>query len=419
MGKVYLAKQSDLHRQVVIKVMHEHVANDPKFRERFQRETLLMANFQHPYAVTLHDAVLNSPDGPIIVMEYVRGETLDQILARNKRLSAARVGRILGQLCEVLQAAHNQGIVHRDLKPSNLMVLDSDSPYEKIKVMDFGLAKLVDRRPMQGSESSNEFAIGTPAYMCPEQIQGDEMDHRGDLYSVGVMMYELLTGHLPFIKTSTMEMFLAHTLDPPPRMVGDDVWVPPAVESVVLMCLSKKPGDRPASARELAQLYEEALAGDVRAMSEAPPEAALDTGDLPPPLPISADPSEVVYQLNAWMPESVAAYKLRGFIQDVGGEVIENQPGLVRVRLGGKGSQYQMPRGGLSWLGIGGKHSIEMELRLDRSNAAASNLRVTVLLRYLGKSIDPEWRVRCNQIYCDLRGYLLGQDGGHASLAQP
>ncbi len=419
MGKVYLAKQTDLHRQVVIKVMHEHVASDPKFRERFQRETLLMANFQHPYAVTLYDAVLNSPDGPVIVMEYVRGETLDQILARNKRLSPARVGRILSQLCEVLQAAHNQGIIHRDLKPSNLMVLDADTPYEKIKVMDFGLAKLLERRS-QNQDSSNEFAIGTPAYMCPEQIQGEDMDHRGDLYSVGVMIYELLTGHLPFVKTSTMEMFLAHTLDAPPRMVADEVWVPPAVEGVVLMCLAKKAKDRPASARELAQYYEEALAGDVQAMADAPPEGIIDTGDVPAPLPVSSDPSEVVYQLNAWMPESVAAYKLKGFIQDVGGDVVDNQPGLVRVRLGGRGSLYQLSRRGLSWLGLGGKHSIEMELRLDRGNASASsNLRVTVLLRYLGKSIDPEWKVRCNQIYCDLRGYLLGQDGGHASLAQP
>src|SRR5713226_2519405 len=148
MGRVYLARQLDLGRQVVIKVMHDHIAADPQFRERFQRETLLMARFQHPYAVTLYDASLNDPEGPCIVMEYIRGITLDTLLMRNTRLNPARVGRLLGQLCEALQAAHAQGIVHRDLKPTNLMVVDSDSPYEKIKVMDFGLAKLIDINPM-------------------------------------------------------------------------------------------------------------------------------------------------------------------------------------------------------------------------------------------------------------------------------
>src|SRR3954453_8521569 len=117
MGKVYLARQLDLGRQVVVKVMHDHVAKDPKFCERFQRETLMMARFQHPYAVTLYDASLNDPEGPCIIMEYVRGVTLDTLIHRNGRLAAARVGRLLGQICEDLQAARVEGIIHRDLKP--------------------------------------------------------------------------------------------------------------------------------------------------------------------------------------------------------------------------------------------------------------------------------------------------------------
>src|SRR5947209_10389418 len=140
MGRVYLARQLDLGRQVVVKIMHDHIAADPKFRERFQRETLLTARFQHPYAVTVYDASLDDPQGPCIVMEYIRGVTLDRLLQDNTRLGPARVGRLLGQLCEVLQAAHTQGIIHRDLKPANLMIIDPDTPYEKITVMDFGLA---------------------------------------------------------------------------------------------------------------------------------------------------------------------------------------------------------------------------------------------------------------------------------------
>ena len=137
MGKVYLARQLDLGRQVVIKVMHDNVAAEPKFRDRFQRETLLMARFAHPYAVTLYDASLT--DGPCIVMEYIRGVNLETLLQKNTRLTAARVGRLVSQLCEVLQAAHDQQLIHRALKPAKLMVVDHDSPREKIMVMDFGL----------------------------------------------------------------------------------------------------------------------------------------------------------------------------------------------------------------------------------------------------------------------------------------
>src|SRR5215471_17383528 len=144
MGRVYLARQLDLGRQVVVKVMHEHIAADPRFRDRFARETLLMARFQHPYAVTLYDASLSDPLGPCIVMEYVKGVNLESMLAKNGKMSAPRVGRIIGELCEVLQAAHDEGIIHRDLKPANLMVLEAETPHERIKVMDFGLAKLVE-----------------------------------------------------------------------------------------------------------------------------------------------------------------------------------------------------------------------------------------------------------------------------------
>src|SRR5256714_5612108 len=172
MGRVSLCKQTDLGRQVVVKVMHDHIAADAKFRERFQRETLLMARFQHPYAVTLYDAKLNDPQGPCIVMEYIRGITLDTLLHRNGRLTPARVGRLLGQLCEALQAAHNLGIIHRDLKPANLMIVDADTPREKVKVMDFGLAKEIDAAALKKVTDTNvDFAIGTPAYICPEQVR--------------------------------------------------------------------------------------------------------------------------------------------------------------------------------------------------------------------------------------------------------
>src|SRR5262249_37595679 len=211
MGRVYLAGQLDLGRLVVVKVMHDHIAADSKFRERFERETLLMARFQHPYAVTLYDASLNDPCGPCIIMEYVRGVPLDTLVIRNGRLTPTRIGRLLGQLCEVLQVAHAMGMIHRDLKPANLMVVDPDTPYEKVKVMDFGLPTLLGRKSGKTlTDSENEFAVGTPGYICPEQVLGHEPDHRGDLYSVGIILFELLTGKLPFAAKSSMDVLIAH-----------------------------------------------------------------------------------------------------------------------------------------------------------------------------------------------------------------
>jgi serine/threonine-protein kinase len=413
MGKVYLARQLDLPRQVVIKVMHEDIAADPKFRERFQQEMLLMARFTHPYAVTLYDATDRTAFGPCIIMEYVRGETLDSLLQRNHYLNPARAGRILNQLCEVLQAAHNQGIVHRDLKPSNLMLIDADTPYEKIKVLDFGLAKLFDRPTLKNVVNTDrDTCIGTPGYMCPEQVKNEAVDFRGDIYSLGVMLYEMLTGVLPFRGMPTMDVMLAHATEEPPPLTQDDRWIPPAIESVVFACLAKQPEDRPRGAMEVFKMYERALlapeADEPAAEAEVEEEATVaDSGTV---MPISGNTNDLVFHMQAWLPEAIATYKMRGFITDAGGDVVENAPGRLMVRLGAPGSPYGPPRGRLSWLGIGGSgKTIEMELCLaPASNGKGSNLNVTVLLRHLGRASDRTWKHRCELIVRDLRGYLIG-----------
>jgi eukaryotic-like serine/threonine-protein kinase len=430
MGRVYLARQMDLGRQVVVKVMHDHIAADPKFRERFQRETLLMARFQHPYVVTLYDASLNDPQGPCIIMEYIRGITLDTLLHRNNRLGAPRANRLLGQLCEALQAAHTEGIIHRDLKPANLMVVDPDTPYEKIKVMDFGLAKLVDAAAMHKSlDTGADFAVGTPGYISPEQVRGDEMDHRCDLYSVGIILYELLTGRLPFNGGETMDVLLAHATEPPPPFasVGASGWASAAVEEVVHQCLAKNPADRPASARELAERFEAALAHEPLSGSvdnaapqpcngESPPAQ-----ETPPPAQTNViadyDPTVIVHRLQAWMPEKIAVYKLRGFVHEAEGEIVENAPGLIRMRLGGKGSPYQARNHGgpLSWLGLGRKSGlIDVELRLERCSnpGQQSLLLITVSMSspdWPTAPGDPVWRDRCTQVFCDLRAHLMAE----------
>jgi serine/threonine-protein kinase len=438
MGRVYLARQLDLSRDVVVKVMHEHIATDAKFRDRFRRETELMARFEHPMAVRLYDASLSDPLGPCIVMEYVKGVNLEGMLARNGRMSAPRVGRIIGELCEVLQAAHDEGIIHRDLKPANLMIVEADTPRERVKVMDFGLAKLIETEaPLRKVTDTNvDFAVGTPGYICPEQVRGEEMDHRGDLYSVGIMMFELLTGRLPFVGPTSMDILLAHATEPPPTFaeLGLVGWVPRDVEELVFDCLAKDPEDRPQSAKELAERFDTALDRAQAQVDSAPVRASLLT-DTPGPAdtgsfggeraanavavasaPTAVHPAPVreqaalPFHMEAWMPESIAIMKLRGFVHDVGGEVIESVPGLIRVRLGSRKTPVSGP---LSWLGLRRASStVDVELHLHHNDPAQPNkLTVHVLFRpsHLGLLADRNWRQRCTQIFVEVRSYLMGR----------
>lgn len=443
MGRVYLAEQVDLARQVVVKVMHDHIASDPKFRDRFQRETLLMARFQHPFAVTLYDASLNDPAGPCIVMEYVKGRNLETILGREKRFTASRVLRFIAPLCDVLHAAHEEGIIHRDLKPANLMIVDPETPRERVKVMDFGLAKLIESGLSNKVTDTNiDFAVGTPGYIAPEQVRGEVMDHRGDLYSVGVMMYELLSGKLPFQGTNSMDVLLAHATETPPTFaeLGLSGWVPPAVEELVFDLLAKDPVDRPQSARELETRFRSALESESRHGSSdsgdgkyikleksdsahaelvqlqpagssqethrslAGSNASLQTREHPSQREAGALP----FNMEAWMPEVIAIRKLRGFVHDCGGEVLESVPGLIRVRLG-----KSQGAGSISWLRFGNRAAgpIDVELHMHSNDPRQENrLTIHVLFRasHAGLLADEMWRTRCERIFVELRAYLMG-----------
>jgi serine/threonine-protein kinase len=422
MGKVYLARRRGDGSKVVVKVMHTDRANQPKFRELFEREMGFMTRFQHPNVVALYDASCEGSQGPCIVMEYVPGSDLEQLLQKHRRFPAVRVGRLLGQLCSALQAAHSVGIIHRDLKPANLMVLDADTDREQLKVMDFGLAKLSAAphlRLEQLRGDDRDVATGTPEYMASEQARGDEVDHRADLYSVGVILYELLTGRLPFDRPSVADLLSAHIEDPPPpfKAVGAAGAVPPGVESVVLWCLSKYPNERPQSAWELAERFEHALGQKV-------------LQEIAPPVPVRAesaaavslkptDASATTYELEAWMPERIAVIKVRGFVHDAGGEVVESVPGLIRVSLGGSGCKYQAgpapapaKRGWFRSAPPPPASRIDMELHMQKRDAdSQSLLHIRLVLRpAAGSSIrksSPDWKDCCDRIFNDLRAYLI------------
>ncbi len=197
MSRIFLAHQTSPEREVVVKVLKEPLLAQSTVREHFRREIHITSRFQHPHAVAFIDADPKAPDGPVLVLEYLRGVDLNVLLHREKRFTPERTGRLLTQLCSVLQAAHDAGVVHRDIKPGNLMVIHPGTPVEQLKLMDFGLAKmssLLYISPDDIFDYTLPPAAGTPEYIAPEQVRGNEMDGRGDLYSVGVVLYEMLTG---------------------------------------------------------------------------------------------------------------------------------------------------------------------------------------------------------------------------------
>ncbi len=329
MGCVYLARHRPTGKQVVVKLIHDHLAADPGARQSFAREVQVLRRFRHPYAVALIDAAIEDTERPCVVMEYINGISLGQLLDQQRRLRPWHVGRLLAQLASVLQAAHDRAILHRDLTPANLMVTDPGGARESLKVMDFGLAHAggfyISLEQLQGAPGG--LGGGTPDYVCPEQLRGEEVDHRGDLYSVGVTLYELLSGHRPFEAAQEVEDILdAHLQKEPPRFADFGVMtVPPKIEAVVRRCLTKQPRDRIASARALAEAYQEALGQQILT-----PETFAPTGDEDRP---PYDPAALLDRFEAWMPEQVAIVKLRGFVDGVGGTVVESLPGLIKVHL--------------------------------------------------------------------------------------
>jgi serine/threonine-protein kinase len=417
MGQVFLATDMENGRQVAVKVLHKAVAKQSLFRELFEREMEVMSKFQHPNVVAVYEASATDPTGLCMVMEYVPGTDLEVVLRETGRLTVERTGRILGQLCSALQAAHDEGIIHRDLKPANIMIMNPGTDHERVKIMDFGLAKLSDSvyislDKLKGDVS--ELATGTAEYMAPEQVRGDALDHRGDLYSLGVMLFEMLTGKLPFDPPGIHEVLMAHAEEPVPSFESKDITdVPKGVEKLVHWCLAKFPVERPQGAWELGKAFE--AASGLKILDESQrltPSGILRTaGGTGGQVPDNA----YVQEMEAFMPERIAVVKLRGFVQDVGGEMVESVPGLIRVRFGKSGCRYQVPvpRGGpLGWIAGPKRTLIDVELRMRKTEASGSGLlRIILLIRPEEGGAPPKtptWDLCCKLIFKDLRAYLMG-----------
>lgn len=258
-GVVYKAKQLRVNRHVAIKTIRMQVDNEV-IRERFQREINSLCALNHPNIVTVYDCIFGWDGQPYVVMDYLKGLALDQLLKRDGPMDLNKFARISLQIVSALEHAHKKDIVHRDLKPGNIVLIDDDT--DIVKVVDFGLAKLTHDRSLTKTGE----LWGSPPYMSPEQAQGEPSDNRSDIYSLGAVMYEMLSGKDPFYEVATVyELIQAHVLTPPPRFTeaNRNVNVPLPVEDTIMRCLEKRPEDRFQTVGELQSALIDALSGQL------------------------------------------------------------------------------------------------------------------------------------------------------------
>lgn len=272
-GVVYLARReagSDgpIGDAVALKVIHRHVSGNPQIARRFHREAKILRQLEGEHIVRLYDFF--EDDGLLMIaLEHVTGTTLEAMIANQRPLDLDAAIEITLQVCAALGVAHANGVVHRDLKPANVLIERREdggaSPSGargtasarglRVKVVDFGLGKVLHADQMTTGLTEHGMIFGTPEYMAPEMARGDEVDARSDLYAAGVMLFEMAVGEVPFQARSAMETMTAHltAAAPSPRKARPSAGISPALEAVILRALAKDPADRFASARELAE----------------------------------------------------------------------------------------------------------------------------------------------------------------------
>ena len=263
MARVYRGKQENLDRFVAIKVLPPYYAADPAFVERFKLEARAMAKLSHPNIVTVHDA--GEENGRLfIIMEYVGGGTLKQKMANSMQMR--EVIQIISEVASALTYAHSMGIVHRDVKPVNVL-MDASG---RAVLSDFGIAKVLQTSAALTRDGAG---VGTPEYMSPEQCRGGPVDARTDIYALGVMLYEMLTGHTPFEADNYTALAHAHIYEAPPPPSRLNPRVSPAVQSVVMKALEKDPANRFHKATEMASALDAAAAAQAPVVPMARPVA--------------------------------------------------------------------------------------------------------------------------------------------------
>jgi serine/threonine protein kinase len=314
MGAVYKARFAALEKNVAIKVMHSSIAVDPKFVARFHREAKAASRLDHPNSMRVIDFG-EEPDGLLyIAMEYMRGRDLHRVIHEDWPISDADVGDILMQALAAIAVAHEMGVIHRDLKPENLMMLRAKNDDEReayvVKVCDFGIAKITEKDDEAKTEGdpggppgtpggqqllTQGLVVGTPEYMSPEQARGEKLDARSDIYAIGIILYQLLSGRTPFTADTPLAVVLKQVNEAPPAPSVYYAGVHKGLEAIAMKALAKDRNERFQSARQMRNAIREALEGrtmpvDIAAIESAPTLAGEITASQLTPLGTAAAP---------------------------------------------------------------------------------------------------------------------------------
>ena len=248
MGAVFKAEQISLKRTCAIKLLRPDVASSALLLRRFNAEAEAVAKLSHPNTVNIYDFGQDTDGTLFIAMEFVEGRSLREAIQTDAPLPLRRALSIAAQVCASLVDAHAQGIIHRDLKPDNVMLQDRGRQKDVVRVLDFGIAKLRDdNRATQNAMTQAGDMLGTPQYMAPEQIRAEQIDGRTDVYALGCMLYEMVTGRLPFEAPTIMALLSKHLIEvpPPPSLRRPDLGLPPAFDELVMTAMAKEASARP------------------------------------------------------------------------------------------------------------------------------------------------------------------------------
>jgi serine/threonine-protein kinase len=337
MAEVHRGRDVRLGRDVAIKLLRSDLARDPSFQGRFRREAQAAASLNHPSIVAVYDTGQDQTGNettPYIVMEYVEGRTLRDVLATEGRLLPQRAMEITAQICAALEQAHRAGIVHRDIKPGNVML----TPGGEVKVMDFGIARAVTGSSATMTQTAS--VIGTAHYLSPEQARGEHVDARSDIYSTGCMLYELVTGAPPFSGDTPVAVAYQHVREDPIPPSGVEPEVPAAIDAIVLKAMAKNPGHRYQTAAQMRADLERALAG--QPVEAAPVYTDDNTTILAPPATtvLLRQPQRRPGRVLAYLALGVAAVLVflvalllaGSLLKSGGGEV--NTPSVIGLSLG-------------------------------------------------------------------------------------
>ena len=316
MGVVYEAEHLELGRRVAIKTLLAALQDQPRLIQRFIREARATCMISHSNVVSILDIDQTAEGLVYFVMEYLEGSDVSQVLEREGSIAWDRARSIALQVCDALAAAHDRGVVHRDLKPSNCFLVQDDDGAEHVKVLDFGIAKVLESsapragprgpgtgRDLRWLKTSTGEVFGTLAYMAPEHLNGDGHDHRVDIYAIGVILYEMLTGRTPFSPDAPGAFIQQVLFDPPapPSQIAPNAVIPPDLDYVVLRTLEKRPEDRFRSMEDLANALSSVRLEAAPPITPTPWTAVpVIAPPIPAKLPVAAIPPPSRHDRRTW-----------------------------------------------------------------------------------------------------------------------